>query len=920
MNLSPFQRGLAGAVALSVLVFTGAGAAIAQPSAEIVFEIPASPLGDALRAFGAQSGTGVAFAESVVAGQSSPGVSGDMSPAAALAVLLEGSGLEAVPGAGGYIIRAQSRAPVAEPLRPAPAAPPARLPPAAQEDSAPAAEPGDEADLRISRVTVTGTSLRGFAPESSPLQVYSREDILGSGVTTTEQFIRTLPQNFGGGSSEYAPAGLPGDFNSARNNTLGTGANLRGLGSGGTLVLLNGNRLAPSSTVGDFVDLSMIPVSALERVDVLSDGASSIYGGDAVAGVINFVLRGDYDGAETALRYGAVTQGEMQELRFSQTLGRSWDSGNILATYEHHERDRLSLGDRPGIASPSGSVPIPESARGMFDLLPSQNRDSAVLALRQEAGSALELSASALWSERSSRSNTILAGVRNRMQEADAVSETWSVNLGADYEISDRWTAALGGTWSEVNNTQQFEQYNLGGPPDVGYGVASASRLWSADALINGDLLELPGGTLRVAVGGQYRDETFSSGLAGAAPQRDASRDVSSAFMEVLVPLVGEGNALPGIRRLEANLSGRIDRYSDFGTSRNPKIGLLWSPAEGLNLRGSYSTSFAPPALGYVGATDRGALIAPYAFLAASNGVAPADPSLNVDMMFISGTAAGLGPETSTTYTAGIDYDLTRGAHSWKAAATWYDISFEGRLGQTPIPGNVNWYIAPNIAWNDPGAFPEGTVVFFPTTAEIDAAFDRLQLAPIFFLTATREGIGIINTVNLVRNLAATNTSGLDLTVGYAFDSQFGVFSADLNLNHILDFTRQAAPSSPEVSVLDTFLNPVATNLRGQLSYQRGGSAARLIISHKGRYKTDGTAAARAIPSWTTADLVLSQKLDGIGPGWMDEVEIGLSVTNLFDTAPPKTPTLGTSLISGYDPANASPLGRFVAAELRIAF
>ena len=128
-------------------------------------------------------------------------------------------------------------------------------------------------------ILVTGTSLRGLAPETSPLQVYDHDDILGSGVTTIDQFIRALPQNFGGGSSEFTSVGLPNDANSRANNTYGASANLRGLGSRGTLVLLNGSRLAPTSEIGDFVDLSLIPVSALDRVEVLTDGASSIYGG-----------------------------------------------------------------------------------------------------------------------------------------------------------------------------------------------------------------------------------------------------------------------------------------------------------------------------------------------------------------------------------------------------------------------------------------------------------------------------------------------------------------------------------------------------------------------------------------------------------------------------------------------------------------
>ena len=128
--------------------------------------------------------------------------------------------------------------------------------------------------------------------------------MLGSGATSLDQFIRVLPQNFGGGSTEFTTIGLPYDSNSRQNNTSGASANLRGLGSRGTLALINGNRMAPTSEIGDFVGLSLIPMAAIERVEVQTDGASSIYGGDAVAGVINFILRDDFEGAETTASYG----------------------------------------------------------------------------------------------------------------------------------------------------------------------------------------------------------------------------------------------------------------------------------------------------------------------------------------------------------------------------------------------------------------------------------------------------------------------------------------------------------------------------------------------------------------------------------------------------------------------------------------
>ncbi|MBU1286378.1 MAG: TonB-dependent receptor plug domain-containing protein, partial [Alphaproteobacteria bacterium] len=351
ITATSFKRYFVSIAAVALAAGSPGGPAWADPfnaSETVHLTIDEDTLGASLHAFGKQSGAQILFSETSVSGRAGVRLDGTYTAAAALEALLNGTDLEAVRGQGNtFIIRHRNNNKKKETLKDPDL--PQRISDTASVVSDAEADASSPEPLMVDKIIVTGTSLRGVTPESSPLQIYSRDDILGSGVTTTEQFIRTLPQNFGGGSTELAPSGLPGDSNSQFNNIFGSGANLRGLGSGGTLTLLNGNRLAPTSEIGDFVDLSLIPISALERVDVMTDGASSIYGGDAVAGVMNFVLRDDFEGAETAVRYGAVTQGNLEEYRLSQTLGTAWQSGNVIATYEYFDRDNLSLADRPDI-------------------------------------------------------------------------------------------------------------------------------------------------------------------------------------------------------------------------------------------------------------------------------------------------------------------------------------------------------------------------------------------------------------------------------------------------------------------------------------------------------------------------------------------------------------------------------------------
>lgn len=913
----PFRRRFAGAAALSLFAALTAVPALAQADDAASISVPTLPLGDALREFSVQAGVPVIFTEALVNGRSSSRVQGATSAEAALESLLNGTDLEAVSEAGGYIIRQKTNTParrVEDDDRVAldPERAPSPIDTSGEEE--------ETAELRAETVIVTGTSLRGLAPESSPLQIYSREDILGSGVTTTEQFIRTLPQNFGGGSSEFAPNGYPNDINSRSNNTFGTSANLRGLGSRGTLVLLNGNRTAPSSGTGDFVDISLIPVSAIERVDVLTDGASSIYGGDAVAGVINFILRDDFEGAETGLRFGTVTGGDMSERKFNQTFGTTWGTGNILGTYEYFDRENLSLADRPEIGLPllTNGDPIPDA--DLFDLMPEQKRHSAVLSVRQEIGALMDVSAMGLYSRRDAFGSSILASGAGSLQNFDTRSESLSVSGGLDIRLAPGWFASSDVSFSQLDN-HELRLFDFTSPdgPTTQF-AESRSKIASIDAQLAGDLFPLWGGPVKAALGGHFRQEDFVTATQASGVTREADREVGAVFAELMLPLVGEENSVPGFRRLELNLSARADDYSDYGRNVSPKIGLFWSPLKDVKLRASYSESFAPPSLGRVGALDRTATVYPFEFILDRLGFALPDPSLaGVNYMLLGGTATDLSAEESRAFTTGFDVTRTSAGHEWSVSSTFYDIEFQDRLGAVPVPGNVNLNLAPEIAWNNPSAFPEGTISFFPTAAEIDAVLNSLSFPVRLNSGATLENVGVINRVNLTRNVATVRTSGIDVAATYGADVDVGRLTAGISGSYILDFMEQAGPSTPEVETLNTLYNPVDLKLRGSLGLSRGGFRAGAFVNYLDSYRTDSTPSAQPVDAWTTFDLNLSYAF-APSRGWLDETVLSLSALNLFDRAPPRTPSRGSSQISGYDPANASPLGRFIAIELRSQF
>lgn len=193
----------------------------------------------------------------------------------------------------------------------------------------------------VDEVVVTGTSIRGIASAGSPSISMNHEAFIESGVATSSELARALPQVINLGADESR---LGGAQDGAANTTRVSGINLRGVGNEATLLLINGRRIAPAGVIKSLYDPNVIPASAVERMEVVVDGASAIYGSDAVAGVVNIITRRDFSGAETFVRYGSADGTD--QIVASQNFGLTWDGGSLFAAFEHYERDRLKASDR----------------------------------------------------------------------------------------------------------------------------------------------------------------------------------------------------------------------------------------------------------------------------------------------------------------------------------------------------------------------------------------------------------------------------------------------------------------------------------------------------------------------------------------------------------------------------------------------
>jgi iron complex outermembrane receptor protein len=286
-------------------------------------------------------------------------------------------------------------------------------------------------------IVVTGSRIRGIDPVGSAVIAIDSDQIMEEPVTSTNDILRRVPQvvslgaNRAGGNAQ----------NGAANATRGAGINLRGLSTNATLLLYDGKRLPPQGTQGQFTDPSAIPSIALGRIEVVADGTSAVYGSDAVAGVVNLILRKDFSGIEVRGRYG-ITEADYYEAQAAVLLGHKWDSGWIMAAGEYaknndllgseldfYTSDNRSRGGRdlrgtncaPGTivaggvnyAIPAGGV-TPATAgslvantrnlcefRDIAQVIPDQERWSGVAALSQDITDGIRIFADGFYSRRS---------------------------------------------------------------------------------------------------------------------------------------------------------------------------------------------------------------------------------------------------------------------------------------------------------------------------------------------------------------------------------------------------------------------------------------------------------------------------------------------------------------------------------------
>jgi len=784
-------------------------------------------------------------------GKDVPPLTGRMTVDEAVDRLLQGSGLHASEAGGAIII---------------------------QSDAAASAPGPDE-------LVVTGSRIPG-APVASPIVRITQSDLLNQGRSDLGQVIRDIPQNFGGGQNPGVGQGVP----SANGADIGGGSalNLRGLGSDATLTLLNGHRLAYTA-VFQSVDVSAIPIDILDRIEIVPDGASALYGSDAIAGVANILLKRDFDGLELSATLGTATDGGDFTQRYGAMAGRTWQSGGIIAAAQFARSSAVRSDQR------SYAQDIPG-----LTLFPGLRQTSVVASGHQAIGLDLGFSVDTLYNDRTSSNHWPFVlpddpsgdrGVWHSRDRSLAVAPELAFGTGP---LRARVSGSYG--WEKVDYDQT--ECAVGACNATGNGFYR-NREYSGELGGDGELFSWAGGTAKLALGAGYRGIGFQrfAGAAAVNLNTKHSQDNYYAFGELSLPVVGAGNATRFLHHLWASGALRYERYPGIGQILRPKVGLIVGPTDDFDLKVNWGKSFRAPTQ-YEQYQPRSVYLFPPAFVGGSGG---GGRSVLLEL----GGNPALRPERATTLSA--TFDLHPRGSGFDLAATYFQVAYKDRI-VTPIR-----YLAK--ALTDPAYADQ--VVFSPSAAQSAAAIASAAT----FLNATgapydpAHVIAIVDNSNV--NAGRVDVHGLDLLATYrlAAGRSEVLFSGDLSY---IASTRRLTPDAEIDTLAGTIFNPPHWRGRSTASWRAGPLTLTGELSLSSGVRDIRAAAPVSVGGMTTAGLTARYVLRNAGR-WLDGLEITLSGQNLLNAKPSVIARISPE-DTPYDSTNYSGIGRFVSFTVRKAW
>lgn len=892
-------------------------ASAAQAQVTWKFDLPAQALAESLRTVARQTSTNILFEPSNVEDISAPPLSGQVTAEEAVRRLLAGTGLSAewMPDHS-LIVQKAGKGASQTPLKGSPASSsaadllqPSKYAATAPDETIRLSQAGASAQGRAdatnkgSRETteeaadliVTGSHIRGAKELAVPSITLDREQIEKSGYLTVPDLLRSLPQNF----SQVSPEGYGGD-GAARLSVLNyeriTGVDLRGLGADSTLTLLNGQRRA-GSIDGRVVDISVIPLSAIERVEVVTGGRSAVYGSDAIGGVVNFITRRSFSGTESRANYG-VGQSGGSTMQFGQTGGAAFSRGGFIAAYDYQREkgvDQVDLG-----LVQSADVLGFRIVRGTS--APDASRHSVFASGHFDLTDGIGLYADSLFSRKRSHQHDLTNwpdSAADSFEDFRYLTDHVNVSAGMNVNLPARWTANVAGTYSRMRSDLAYGahfDFGDGEPSDDTSKELNITAVKSASAVLDGPLPAFGGWQPRAAFGADVRGESREYTIRDVSTAVPLSRTVRSAFGEFLLERPA----------FQVSLAGRYDDYTDFGGTFNPQAGLVWEPVAGLALKASYSTSFRAP--GVVDSVIR----SPGGNLYRVSD--PASPSGESVMWMLAGTNPGITPETATNWSFAIEYRPAF-AHEMKLSLAYFDIDYRDRL-DNPSFGPDQLLVLERadrfVGLIDRSPTPQRVADLLAHTTSRIRNNSGLPFNP-----ATQNVLEVFPDLvifdNRFNNIATEKVRGLDFGLDSRADWRSAELTFGLNATLTLDHERRVTSTSPWFPRFNEVGTPSDLKLRGNVGWARGAYSGTLFVNYVDNYRNPFTDPVSRMSSFTTADLTLRVVGSQLQSSqWLQGLSMTFGVQNLLDQSAP-TVEAGTLL---YDPSNADGLGRHFSLQL----
>lgn len=857
--------------------------------------------------------------------------------------------------------------------------------PAAAQAQDPPADPS----VQPEKVLVTGSRIRGVGPVGSNVISAGSELIANTAPLNVSDLLKSVPQVVNLGYDESSFSSTTG----IGNVTRASGVNIHGLGPQATLVLFDGHRFPMQGPQASFVDPSSIPVLALERVEIVPDGTSAIYGSDAVAGVVSLIPRRYFDGVQATGRLGYASGYRTRQA--GVIAGKNWDNGQVWVALERSEHSNLAGTDRgffqsnlvdrggadyrplqcnPGnivisgrnYAIPAGQVTPSTLVAGtqnrcdttrFADILPEQERNSGAFRASLDIGDNLTLWAEGFLSRRTFNANvtsqgstTVLASLAVPRTNAYFVApqglspnsetiqysflkewgpirqtgfdRTGGAYLGADITLPGGWKANLVGLYGKNTSNAENLQVNASAlnaalasnNPATAfnpYGTTVNSQdmlnrifsnifnpnlqntLSGFEARADGPLFRLPAGQVRLAAGVEYdvyKVDGYTARGPVSAPlytNTNNSRNVKSVYVELFVPVIGSGNRNSGGQRVDLSIAGRHDRYSDVGSTSNPKLGLNWLPTSDLAIKASYGRSFRAPFL-----TDT-LLLRPGTTIAGATLTDPlSSTGQSSGIRYVAGNP-NLSPEKAATHSLGFDFRPSA-VKGLALNATYFSIKYDNQISSQ---------LQNNAILQQAALYPS-LITRNPTPAQV-AALTAQGLAVSGVLPA--------NPAFLIdgrpTNLGKSVVHGIDFGAHYDWSAaEKGKFQLGADGTYNTTYKVAQSPSSPLVEQINSINYPLRLRLRGNFGWKLGKLSSMLYVNHWSGYTNNTVTPLQQVPSWATADLHLGYALDDREGA---PLTVSVDINNLTNRTPPFV-----NIDGGYDSQQASAVGRLISLTL----